>query len=134
MIHVLEWVTNSHGNVAPPLRCGAHLNYLYCKFTNESYQCKNFENQLALCEVTEKNSSVQFFGSLCRLVKIWQRYCKNYSFYFLRTHCIFGTKNPVCEWRKLFCWLVCLQEWADYDENAKQAVGIYEMRHQFVKG
>lgn len=26
------------------------------------------------------------------------------------------------------------REWVDYDENAQQAVGIYEIRHQFVKG
>ena len=26
-----------------------------------------------------------------------------------------------------------LQEWADYDEKAKESVGIYEIEHNFVK-
>jgi len=34
---------------------------------------------------------------------------------------------------KVLCLAACLQEWVDYDENAEQAVGIYELRHQFVK-
>ena len=26
-----------------------------------------------------------------------------------------------------------LQDWSDYDENTAQAVGIYEVTHQFIK-
>lgn len=33
----------------------------------------------------------------------------------------------------LFFTLCLLQEWADYDEQAQESVGIYEVTHKFVK-
>ena len=58
----------------------------------------------------------------------WQNYCQQNYYYFI------SNNAKIVIWVR-FCKLIffMLQEWVDYDEKVNESVGIYEIKHKFVK-
>lgn len=56
--------------------------------------------------------------------------CFFFLFVFLL---LFLKKNYIFICKVVLCCEITFQDWTDYDEKAKESVGIYEVSHKFVK-